>query len=481
MDEDVLAAIGERPDGWMQRQPSRGDPSLALDQWAQYFDYGGLTYPFWPRQTLVGQREEWPDFTFEGFIQGIYKANGVVFACMLCRMLLFSEARFQFRQLRNGRPGDLFGTPDLDILEKPWKNATTGDLLSRAIQDADLAGNFFATRRKGQVRRMRPDWVTIVAGSPTDPDASGYALDAEVLGYIYQPGGPQSGYEPETLLAEEVCHFAPIPDPIYRFRGMSWLTPVIREILGDSAATSHKLKFFENGATVNMVVSLDASIQKEAFDNWVTKFERGHRGALNAYKTLYLGGGATATPVGTSFQQMEFKVTQGAGETRIAAASGVPAVIVGLSEGLAAATYSNYAQARRRLADGTMRPLWRNMAGSMATLVPPPPSSELWYDDRDISWLREDRKDASEIAHNEAATIRTLVDAGYRPETVVAAVQNGDWGRLQHTGLYSVQLQPPGTVFQPNSVPGLPPPATKPKPNGTKPDGKEAPAVPAKA
>jgi phage portal protein BeeE len=55
-------------------------------------------------------------------------------------------------------------------------------------------------------------------------------------------------------------------------------------------------------------------------------------------------------------------VTQGAGETRIAAAAGVPPVIVGLSEGLQAATYSNYSQARRRFADGTMRPLWRNAA-----------------------------------------------------------------------------------------------------------------------
>jgi hypothetical protein len=62
-------------------------------------------------------------------------------------------------------------------------------------------------------------------------------------------------------------------------------------------------------------------------------------------------------------KQIDFKVTQGHGETRIAAAAGVPPIIVGLSEGLEAATYSNYGQARRRFADVTMRPLWRERGG----------------------------------------------------------------------------------------------------------------------
>jgi len=68
------------------------------------------------------------------------------------RAKLFSEARFQFRQIRNGRPGDLFGTADLQMLEVPWTNGTTGDLLYRMIQSADLAGNAFVARRPQGVR-----------------------------------------------------------------------------------------------------------------------------------------------------------------------------------------------------------------------------------------------------------------------------------------------------------------------------------------
>jgi hypothetical protein len=219
---------------------------------------------------------------------------------------------------------------------------------------------------------MRPDWVTIVLGSK-DPNAQVGRPRRRGVGYVYHPGGRNSGRDPVGLLREEVAHFAPIPDPSASFRGMSWLTPVIREILADGAATTHKLKFFENGATPNMIVSSTRTRGSAAGVRAVQGDVRGEpQGVDNAYETLFLGGGADATVVGSDMRQLDFKVTQGAGETRIAAAAGVPPVIVGLSEGLQAATYSNYSQARRRFADGTMRPLWRNIAGSLATIVEVP-------------------------------------------------------------------------------------------------------------
>ena len=425
------------------RSLRRSDPALSLDEWASYFGFNGLQYQLGTGSSLGGKQEE-IGANFAGYVQQAYKANGVVFACMLVRLLLFSEARFQFRQLRSGRPGDLFGTDALRPLETPWPGATTGDLLTRAIQDADLAGNFYGVRRPNRIKRLRPDWVSIVIGSHENPDVVSGDIDADVLGYIYHPGGHHSGRDPVPLLREEVAHIAPIPDPTASFRGMSWLSPVITEIMGDQAASNHKLKFFENGATANMVVTLDEKIKQEAFDRWVAAFENKHKGTVNAYKTLYLGGGADAKVIGADMKQVDFKATQGAGETRIAAAAGVPPVIVGLSEGLEAATYSNYGQARRRFADGTMRPLWRNMAGSLANIIPVPSGAELWYDDRDIPFLQEDQKDAADIRKVDADAIKALTEAGYDPGSVVNAVTSGDLKRLKHTGVFSVQLQPPG-------------------------------------
>ncbi|MFD6684207.1 hypothetical protein ACFWDD_32420, partial [Micromonospora parva] len=97
-------------------------------------------------------------------------------------------------------------------------------------------------------------------------------------------------------------------------------------------------------------------------------------------------------------------------------------------------------------ADGTMRPLWRNAAGSLAALVDVPAGAELWYDDRDISFLQEDRKDLAEIQGIQSRTIRQLVDAGYEPDSVVQAIEAEDMTLLRHSGLYSVQLQKPGAT-----------------------------------
>lgn len=416
----------------------RRSGGLSWDQYLDQFAFGGQSYPYGSgfSQTLIGAKQEIADGSFESFVRTAYRSNGVVFAVMLARMALFSEARFQFRRMSGGRPGDLFGTADLDILEHPWFGGTTGDLLNKMLADADLAGNSYIVRKGNQLVRMRPDRVGIV----TDGENVG--------GHIYYPDGLGAGMPYEVYMPGEVAHFAPITDPLAKFKGMSWITPIVREFAGDSAARDHKLAFFENGATPNMVVKLDkdskAAQSTSAFKEWVERFRETEPKGRDVYKTMYLAGGTDVTIVGRDMQQLDFKQIQGAGETRIAAAGGVPPVIVGLSEGLQAATYSNYGQARRRFADLTMRPLWRNVAGSLAVIVPPPAGADLWYDDRDIPFLAEDRKDAAEIAGREAATIRTLVEAGYKPETVIAAIQNGDWSLLVHTGALSVQLTPVG-------------------------------------
>jgi hypothetical protein len=61
-------------------------------------------------------------------------------------------------------------------------------------------------------------------------------------------------------------------------------------------------------------------------------------------------------------------------------------------------------------------------AGSLANIVDVPAGAELWYDDRDISFLQEDMKDEAEIQQTQANAIRSLIDAGYEPDSVVDAV-----------------------------------------------------------
>lgn len=387
--------------------------------------------------------------SFEGAVGAAYKANGIVFACVQARSMPFSEVRFQFQNMAGGRPGKLFGTPDLALLEHPWPNGTTGELLARMEQDASLAGNFYATTvGEGaalHMRRMRPDWVTIISGVKGEPTASAYDLNAEVLGYIYRPNGRMD--DAVFLSTARVVHYSPIPDPDAQWRGMSWLTPILREIQADSYATSHKMKFFERGALLGTVVKYPADTSVDDFERYVQLFTENHEGAANAYRTLHIGGGADATVVGTNLQQVDFKAVQGAGETRIAAAAGVGAIIARFSEGLAGSALNagNYAAAKRQFADMTLRPLWRTAAGSLEKFTNPPAASRLWYDPRDVEFLKDDRKDAADILATTAQTMSALIQAGYTPDSVVLAMEaGGDLTLLEHSGLYSVQLQSPG-------------------------------------
>lgn len=430
-----------------QRSVESRDNALTFAEYQNFFAYNGLQYG------IVGSGGTGPgdgekmEGSFRGYVDGAMKSSGVVFACMVARLLLFSEARFQFRRrLANGRVGDLFGTAELGPLEVPWERGTTGDLLARMITDVDLAGNFYGVRRGSSIRRLRPDWVTIITGSQ-----SGSPMDTETAGYLYQDGGPASGNDPEVLRPEQVAHWAPIPDPIARVRGMSWLQPIVEEILGDRAATSHKRRFFDGGAQLGYVVTLDpeGKLDAKAFGNWVEKFKAGHEGVENAYKTLFLSRGADVKVVGADLKSIDFAAVQGHGETRVCAAARVPPIIAGMSEGLQSATYSNYGQARRAFGDLTMRPLWRTACASLQPIIGNPPGADLWYDARDIPFLAEDVKDEAEVQQMQAMTITALVRDGFTAESAVSAVMNGDMSLLVHSGLTSVQLLPPGPQDQP--------------------------------
>jgi hypothetical protein len=395
-------------------------------------------------------------YDFFGLVRGAYKANPIVFACIDRRQALFSEARFQYRQFKKGRPGDLFGGPGLTILEHPWPGGTTGDLLALAEVHNSCSGNFFCARRGDRLAPLRPDWVSVIIGSNTEADdpADVWDIDAEVLGYLYTEGGPGSGRDPIYLMPEEVAHYMPRPDPEAPWRGMSWVTALLREVAADREMTDHKSKYLDAGATPNLAVKLDVT-DAAKFQEWVDKYRSGREGDRgNPYKTLFLSSVATPIPLGSDMQGIDFRRVQGAGEVRIAVAAGVPPAVLAISEGLqgSALNAGNFQASQRQFADATMRPLWRNFAGSMARIVAVPDGAELWYDDRDIPALQQDADQAATILNTQAATMASLIINGFEPDSVVDAVTAGDLKRLVHSGLVSVQLLPKdGSGNQPPS------------------------------
>lgn len=433
---------------------------LSQDDWAQmmanYFSFNGNSYPI-TGFTYAGSNKETVPNDFESYTLQAYKGDSIVFSAMWARALLFSEMRFTYQHLDDGRPGDFFHDPGLRLLEEPWPNGTTGEFNIRALQDADLAGNFYVVKevdpktRVERVRRLRPDWVDIVLTAPPDK-----ARKSDVAGYIYKPGNSPNPDDWETFPIDgskgAIAHWSPIPDPEAQYRGMSPLTPILTEILVDKGATNHKKKFFEQGATPQLAVSFkdpeSLGMTPEQFQDFIREMRLNTEGGVtNAYSTMYLAGGADVTVIGSHLQQLDFRNMQGHVETRLVAALRIHPVLVGLAEAIHGAPLAigNYQAAKDMFGEMWLRPMWRSLCDSLRGLVPQFENARLWYDDRDVTFLRQDREAQAELINQNAQTMNTLIMAGYTPESAALYITtDGDARVLEHSGLVSVQMYTPG-------------------------------------
>lgn len=376
--------------------------------------------------TMAGSVEP-PFNNFTEYATYGFGGNAIVFAAIQVRARFLSEIEFKFQNLGDRR---LFGSPLLGVLEQPWPNGSTGELVVRMEQDASISGNAYIHRTtSGRLQRLRPDWVQII----TD----GY----EPFGYMYTPGGTGEG----TLLpVTDVAHYAPIPDPEAQYRGMSWLSPIAREIMSDRAMEEHRNRFFRNAATPNMIIKVEQALSADDRQVLEQAVARKYENVQNAYKTMIVDRGADVTVVGNSMTEMGYADVQGVGEVRIAAAAGVPPQLLGTQLGLKSSTFTNYTQSFRFFADGTIRPLWRQMASALETVVDVPAGARLWYDDRFVPALQQDAQDEANIYDANARTIGALIRAGFEPDAAVDAVANSDLSVLggAHLGFLPTTLQP---------------------------------------
>lgn len=358
--------------------------------------------------------------------------NGVVFSCIAARASLFSEARFQFQSTADKHE---FTDQRLSMLEYPWPNATAGELLARLEQDVSTAGNSYirkvvpADGSDPLLVQMPPDCVTIVSEERYD-DAGrtykvpiGYAEDLTAQGYANRP--------PQVYSTAEVAHYSPFPDPKAMYRGMSWLTPVLREVGADNGLTAYKSAHIARGAMPGLVVKYSQKLSQPVVDRLKKRFEALYGGPENSGRTLVLDEGADVTVAGSTLEQLQYVTVQGAGQNRILAAAMVPSEVVGL-EGPREAS-GNYELAMRRFADVWARPHWRMCCAALQHLLDPPPAApaRLWYDVSGIAALRE-----GELARGQAVLVRAqavaaFVSAGYSRESAIAAAESGDLSQLK--------------------------------------------------
>jgi len=371
---------------------------------------------------------------FEQYAANAFAGNSIIYSLISRRISLFSEAVFKYRALNDKH---LFGDQSLAKLENPWPNGSTGELLARMEQDVSLAGNAYIRDAGSRLERLRPDWVSIISHVTEDDEGR---MVREVIGYLFEPFGDPDRRN-EVYLVDEVVHWSPMPDPLANFRGMSWITPVIRDINADVAMTAHREAFFRNAATPNVIIKYQQKLAPTQRDQVRDAIAARHAGSKNAFGTMVLDQGADLTVVGDRMQGSAFSDLQSAGEVRLAAAAGVPAIVAGLMEGRQNGAPGEYSDSVRGFVDLTIRPNWRSACSALQKFTSPPPGTQLWFDTSDITALQPGQKDAAGTMQVQAATANTLIMGGWTPESIIPAVTAGDMTLLKHSGLASVQMQ----------------------------------------
>jgi phage portal protein BeeE len=385
------------------------------------------------------------------YAQQANSSNAIIFAAILVRMSLFSEARFQYQALDDHH---LFGNTSLATLEVPFgPPSTTGDLLARMEQDQVLAGNAYIWNPPGEGRlvRLRPDWTTIVSEVVQVDGGGRYKRP---VGYFWEP--PKSLMEQGKgfmVPAEECVHWAPIPDPAADFRGMSPLTPIWRDIAGDDGLTGYKIRYLQNNASPNLLIKYAQKLQPGTVDSIRERVNARYGGVDNAAKTLILDQGADATLIGNSLSQMDFSGVSAVGTERILAACEVPGVLVGLEPLRGAGR--GYQESMQKFANIWARPAWRSVCGALSQIVDVPAGNRLWFDTSDIAALADGELERGQAALVKAQALLALQQAGYDRMSAVAAVDSMDLSQLKEA---AVPPPPPGAAVQhmlPQTPPGV--------------------------
>jgi phage portal protein BeeE len=404
---------------WIDRLLARADPGY------NEYMYSGA-YPVAATDAYGRGKEGSP----AGIVRAAREAlecNGVVLACELVRMSLFSEARFKFQSAADDR---VFGNQDLSILEHPWPGATQGELLARMCQDETTAGNSYIRRVEPAgggdplLVQMRPECVTIISEEALDTLGRPYRIP---VGYAEDPE-PGSGRDPEFFTTAEVAHYSPDPAGRGRFRGESWLTPLLREVAADDAMTTYKTEHLRSGAQLGIVVKYAQKLQPATIDALRERISARYGGAANAGKTLVLDQGGDAVVAGSTLEQLQFTAVQQAGERRVCAAAGPGLLeILGFEKG-------DYASAIRKLADLWARPRWRQACASLEHLVPTSRDTgpvRLWFDVSGIAALREGELTRAQAYLVKTQGVAASVAAGYTRESAIAAAESGDLSQLK--------------------------------------------------
>lgn len=250
-------------------------------------------------------------------------------------------------------PGDPFG----ELLERPnpEEKLSAYGLRFRLIVDYANCGN-------AAVRVIRSDFGMPVRLYPLQMLLlkQKAAKSGRVERYVY---GDENGGGKIELPPEDVIHIK-APDPRDDFWGMP---PGGRaELRFDDLTNRFALSYWDSGGVPSLLIKIkQAKVSKEKrhqLEDYVSD-----RYGPQGTRVMAHDSDVEVQPVGSELGALKLAEIFGHSESRICAAHGVPAIVIGARIGLQYGTYANYKSARRSFWEETMSPLY-SFIGSELTV-----------------------------------------------------------------------------------------------------------------
>lgn len=337
--------------------------------------------------------------------QSAYGLNALVYSCVRLLAQSVPEAPLvAYRQLRDGGREPLGWDAELQrLIHQPNELMTEYEMLEMIETHLDLAGRAFLWKQRANNGRpialwpLRPDRVGPVY-STSDVDG-----ERVLGGWSYAL--PGSG-DRMLIRREDIIAFN-FPDPAGETGGMvEGLGPTMvlaREIAADNEATSFVGALLANYAQPSMVIKTKIPIADEKTARALKGAFMRQLGGAHRGEPALLDADTTIEKLSFNLQELEFPGLRANAETRVAAAYGVPPILVGLKAGLDRATYSNMQQARAYFAQTTLRNRWRRYGDQF--------TNDLAKEFGDDLILAFDDSRVAALAESRAAEVKPIADA----------------------------------------------------------------------
>ncbi len=296
-----------------------------------------------------------------------YGGNAIAYACI--RLLSQSVPEPPLRSYQedpDGNRTELARDHPLRVLiRRPNELMTEYEFWELTTIFMAITGSAFYWKQRansGQVIALWPLRPDRVGPIYSDSDKAGERL---LAGWSYQDPG-SNAYVPIPRRDVLCWNF---PDPADQsggiVEGLGPLQVLAAEISADNEATAFVGALLKNYAAPSMLLKIKQAVRTEEEAQFLKQKAAAEFGGSNRGKVGLLDADSEVQMVGFNMQQLEFPDLRSIAEARVAAAVGVPAILVGLKVGLDRSTFSNLSESRAFFAETTLSNYWRRYADKM--------------------------------------------------------------------------------------------------------------------